>query len=143
MSEDTVARSTGLGPELGMEIAALSAALDAPPGSPNESLTDNFDKVVADCRRLSCSMVRIGMMPLSAMASKETLLDFCSRSNEMAGRLAEAGINLCYHNHHNEFANYDGQYVLDIIRESAPSLRFDSLATSRENLVKLGYADLF
>jgi sugar phosphate isomerase/epimerase len=107
------------------EIAALSAVLDAPVGSPNESLTDKFDKIVADCKRLSCSMVRIGMMPFSAMASKDALLDFCRRSNEMADRLGEAGITLYYHNHHNEFAKYDGQYVLDIIREKAPSLKFE------------------
>jgi len=125
MSEANVGEIDRARTELGMEIAALSAALEAPVGSPNESLSDNFDKIVADCKRLSCSMVRIGMMPFSAMASKEALIDFCRRSNEMADRLAEAGIGLYYHNHHNEFARYDGQHVLDIIRETAPSLRFE------------------
>jgi sugar phosphate isomerase/epimerase len=125
MSEANVGEINRARTELGMEIAALSAVLDAPVGSPNESLTDKFDKIVADCRRLSCSMVRIGMMPFSAMASKEALLDFSSRTNEIAERLGEADIALYYHNHHNEFAKYDGQYVLDIIREAAPSLRFE------------------
>jgi sugar phosphate isomerase/epimerase len=125
MSEANVGEIDRARTELGMEIAALSAVLDAPVGSPNESLTDKFDKIVADCKRLSCSMVRIGMMPFSAMASKDALLDFCRRSNEMADRLGEAGITLYYHNHHNEFAKYDGQYVLDIIREKAPSLKFE------------------
>lgn len=125
MSEANVGEIDRARTELGMEIAALSAVLDAPVGSPNESLTDQFDKIVADCKRLSCSMVRIGMMPFSAMASKDALLDFCSRSNEMAARLGDAGIALYYHNHHNEFAKYGGQCVLDIIRETAPSLRFE------------------
>jgi sugar phosphate isomerase/epimerase len=125
MTEANVGEIDRARTELGMEIAALSAVLDAPVGSPNESLTDKFDKIVADCKRLSCSMVRIGMMPFSAMASKEALFDFCRRSNEMADRLGEAGIALYYHNHHNEFAKYDGQYVLDIIREKAPSLKFE------------------
>jgi len=125
MTEANVGEIDRARTELGMEIAALSAVLDAPVGSPNESLTDKFDKIVADCKRLSCSMVRIGMMPFSAMASKDALLDFCRRSNEMADRLGEAGISLYYHNHHNEFAKYDGQYVLDIIREKAPSLKFE------------------
>ena len=125
MSEANVGEIDRARTELGMEIAALSAVLDAPVGSPNESLTDKFDKIVADCKRLSCSMVRIGMMPFSAMASKDALLDFCRRSNEMADRLGEASISLYYHNHHNEFAKYDGQYVLDIIREKAPSLKFE------------------
>ena len=125
MTEANVGEIDRARTELGMEIAALSAVLDAPVGSPNESLTDKFDKIVADCKRLSCSMVRIGMMPFSAMASKDALLDFCRRSNEMADRLGDAGIALYYHNHHNEFAKYDGQYVLDIIREKAPSLKFE------------------
>jgi sugar phosphate isomerase/epimerase len=125
MSEANVGEIDRARTELGMEIAALSAVLDAPVGSPNESLTDNFDKIVADCKRLSCSMVRIGMMPFSAMASQEALLNFCSRSNEMADRLADAGVALYYHNHHNEFAKYDGQHILDIIREKAPSMRFE------------------
>ena len=71
------------------------------------------------------TLVRIGMMPFSAMASKKALLDFCSRSNEMAARLAEQGIALYYHNHHIEFAKYDGKYILDIIRESAPLMKFE------------------
>ena len=125
MSEANVGEIDRARTELGMEIAALSAALEAPVGSPNESLSDNFDKIVADCNRLACQMVRIGMMPFSAMASQQALLEFCSRSNEMAARLAEAGIGLYYHNHHNEFAKYDGQYILDIIRERAPSMRFE------------------
>jgi sugar phosphate isomerase/epimerase len=111
--------------EFGMEIAALSAALEAPVGAPNDSLMNDFDKIVADCKRLDCGLVRIGMMPFSAMASKTALMDFCSKSNEMAARLAEQGIALYYHNHHIEFAKYDGKYILDIIRENAPLMKFE------------------
>jgi sugar phosphate isomerase/epimerase len=125
MSEANVGEIDRARAELGMEIAALSATLETPVGAPGESLTNDFDKIVADCKRLSCSMLRMGMMPFSAMASQNALLDFCSRSNEMADRLAEVGIGLYYHNHHNEFAKYDGQYILDIIRERAPMLRFE------------------
>jgi sugar phosphate isomerase/epimerase len=125
MSEANVDEIDRARVELGMEVAALSASLETPVGAPSESLSNDFDKIVADCKRLSCQMVRMGMMPFSAMASQEALLDFCSRSNEMAARLAEAGIGLYYHNHHNEFARYDGTYILDIIREKAPSMRFE------------------
>jgi len=59
---------------------------------PGDSLTNDFDKIVADCKRLACQIVRMGMMPFSAMASQQALLDFCSRSNELAARLAEQGI---------------------------------------------------
>jgi sugar phosphate isomerase/epimerase len=125
MSETNIDQIDRARVELGMEVAALSASLETPVGAPGESLTADFDKIVADCKRLSCHMVRIGMMPFSAMATQQALLDFCSRSNEMAARLAETGIGLYYHNHHNEFAKYDGTYILDIIRDKAPSMRFE------------------
>jgi sugar phosphate isomerase/epimerase len=125
MSDSNVGEIDRARVELGMEIAALSANLEAGGGAPNDTLTENFDKIVADCKLLACQMVRIGMMPFSAMASHSALLDFCSRSNEMASRLAEAGIGLYYHNHHIEFARYDGTYILDIIRARAPLMRFE------------------
>jgi sugar phosphate isomerase/epimerase len=125
MSEANVAEIDRARVEFGMETAAVSAALESPVGAPGDSLTNDFDKIVADCKRLDCRLVRIGMMPFSAMASKEALLDFCSRCNEMAARLAEQGIALYYHNHHIEFAKYDGKYILDIIRESAPLMKFE------------------
>jgi sugar phosphate isomerase/epimerase len=125
MSEANVGEMERATIEFGMEIAALSAALEGPVGAPNDSLMNDFDKIVADCKRLDCGLVRIGMMPFSAMASQTALSDFCSKSNEMAGRLAEQGIALYYHNHHIEFAKYDGKYILDIIRESAPLMKFE------------------
>jgi sugar phosphate isomerase/epimerase len=125
MSEANVSEIDRARVELGMEIAALSANLEAAGGAPGDTLTENFDKIVADCNLLACRMVRMGMMPFSAMASQQALLEFCSRSNEMADRLAEAGIALYYHNHHIEFARYDGKYILDLIREKAPSMRFE------------------
>ena len=125
MSEANVGEIERAKAGVDMETAALSAALETPVGAPGDSLTNDFDKIVADCMRLACPLVRIGMMPFSAMASKEALLDFCSRSNEMAARLAEQGVALYYHNHHIEFAKYDGKYILDIIRESAPLMKFE------------------
>jgi len=125
MSEANVGDIERARVEFGIEIAALSAALETSVSAPGDSLINDFDKIVAHCTRLACRLVRMGMMPFSAMASKTALLDFCGRSNEMAARLAEQGIALYYHNHHIEFARYDGKYILDIIRESAPLLRFE------------------
>jgi sugar phosphate isomerase/epimerase len=106
--------------ELGMDIAALSASLTARPGG--ESLTDDFDKIVADAKRLDATMIRIGMLPIEAMASLDALLDFCDRSNEAARRLADHGIRLYYHNHHVEFAKHEGRYLLDVIADHAPDM---------------------
>ena len=108
--------------ELGMDIASLSAALTAPEGQPVESLTTDFDKIVADSKRLGATMVRMGMLPFDAMGSLDAVLEFCDRSEEMSVRLAEHGIGLYYHNHHIEFAKYDGRYLLDVIADRAPSM---------------------
>jgi len=125
MSPDSVDEIDRARVELGMDIAAVSATLEATEGMPGDSLASDFDKVVADCNRLDTQLVRMGMMPFSAMASRKALLSFCKQSDEMAARLSEHGIGLYYHNHHVEFAKYDGQYILDIMRDSAPRLKFE------------------
>jgi len=120
MTPENVAELGRARTELGMDIASLSAGLTGGPGASNDSLTDDFDKIVADAKTLETSMIRIGMLPVEAMASLENVLDFCDRTNEIAARLQEHGIALYYHNHHIEFTKYDGRYLLDIIADRAP-----------------------
>jgi sugar phosphate isomerase/epimerase len=108
--------------ELGMDIGALSAMLTVPEGMPAESLTADFDKIVADCKRLDATMLRMGMLPFDAMFSLDAVLAFCDASEEMAQRLAAQGIGLYYHNHHIEFAKYDGRFLLDVNADRAPSM---------------------
>lgn len=84
-----------------------------------------MDKIVADCRALKSPYVRIGMLPHQYLRSRETLREFASRADQAASQLADEGITLCYHNHHVEFARFDGDYLLDIIREHAPSMKFE------------------
>ncbi|WP_224760480.1 sugar phosphate isomerase/epimerase [Salinibacterium sp. ZJ450] len=120
MTPENVAQLDRARTELGMEIGALSAALNKRPGAPNDSLTDDFDKIVDDATTLHSSMLRIGMLPFDAMASLDKVIQFAEQSNEIAGRLQEHGISLFYHNHHIEFVKYDGRYLLDIIAERAP-----------------------
>jgi sugar phosphate isomerase/epimerase len=106
--------------ELGMDIASLSAGLRTPAGMPGESLENDFEKIVDDAKTLDSTMIRMGMLPFDAMGSLQKVLDFCDRSNEMAARLQEHGIALYYHNHHVEFAKYEGKFLLDIIADRAP-----------------------
>ncbi|WP_243076597.1 sugar phosphate isomerase/epimerase [Microbacterium sp. SS28] len=121
MVEANVAQLERARDELGIEVAALSAGLTASPGG-NDSLEDDLDKIVADSRRLGTEMVRIGMLPFDAMGSLERVLDFCDRTDAYARRLAESGIRLYYHNHHVEFARFDGRLMLDIIADRAPNV---------------------
>ncbi|HEY5224645.1 MAG TPA: sugar phosphate isomerase/epimerase [Microbacteriaceae bacterium] len=106
--------------ELGMNIAALSAVVAGGPEASNDSLDEDFHKIVADAKALDVSMIRIGMLPVDAMASLPKILDFCDRCNERAARLKDHGIGLYYHNHHIDFGKYGGRYLLDVIADRAP-----------------------
>lgn len=114
--------------ELGMNVSSCTASV-APmvPGMPGEYLCndEDFKKIVADCKALDCDMLRIGMLPMTCMGSYEKTLDFAKQAEEIAARLKAEGIDLYYHNHHVEFVKYDGQYLLDIIRDNAPNMGFE------------------
>ena len=110
--------------DFGMEVASMSASLK-PQVKDGESLTTHYDKIVADCKAVGTDLLRIGMLPIDAMASLDKVLEFCHDVNEVTQKLKEDGITLYYHNHHIEFRKYDGKFLLDIIREKAPLLGFE------------------
>ena len=122
MTPENVAELDRSRSELGMDIAALSVAMETPKGMPGDSLKDHFDKIVDDAKRLDTHLLRIGMMPFPAMKSIDAVVDFAKQANEYAERLREHGIGLYYHNHHIEFAKFDGKYMLDIIAENSPAM---------------------
>lgn len=124
MTAENVAGMVRARAELGVDIAALSAVLDPVPGGA-DSLSENFEKIVAECRALDTRFVRIGMMPLATMTSLDEVLAYCRRVDSMAVQLAEHGVTLCFHNHHMEFARFDGRWLLDLILEAAPHLRLE------------------
>ncbi len=122
MTPENVAELDRSRSELGMDIAALSVAMETPKGIPGDSLKDHFDKIVDDAKRLDTKLLRIGMLPFPAMKSINAVVDFAKLANEYAERLQEQGIGLYYHNHHVEFAKFDGKYMLDIIAENSPAM---------------------
>jgi sugar phosphate isomerase/epimerase len=122
MTPDNVGELDRARTELGMDIAALSVALDAPVGVPGDSLRADFDKIVQDAKRLDTQLLRIGMLPLNALRSVDAVVDFAKQVNEYADRLREESIDLYYHNHHVEFAKRDGKYLLDVIAENSPAM---------------------
>lgn len=122
MTEENVIELEKSQSEFGMDIASLSVALEGLPGMPGDTLKANFDKIVEDANRLDTKLLRIGMLPFGAMASINSVIDFAKEANEYALRLNEAGIGLYYHNHHIEFAKFDGKFMLDIIAENSPAM---------------------
>lgn len=126
MTPENVAGMKKACDEFGIKVAACTAALEPMmPGMPGEFLVSDFDKIVADCKALDCNMLRIGMMPMNCMGSREKIIDFVKRADEMAERLQEHGIDLYYHNHHLEFVKYDGEYLLDIIKDTTKRMGFE------------------
>lgn len=122
MTEENVSELKRACDDFKMKVVACSAALE---GEGKENLTDHFDKIVADCKKLNCNFLRIGMLPVECMGSKEAAMGFIERMEAKAEALAEHGIDLYYHNHHVEFAKYDGQYLLDLIRENTKHIGFE------------------
>lgn len=122
MDEKNVSELENAQTELGMDVASLSVMMEKPVGRPGESLKEDFDKIVNDAKRLDTNLVRIGMLPFGAMTSIDAVVDFAKETNGYAERLAEHGISLYYHNHHIEFAKFDGKYMLDIINENSPAM---------------------
>ncbi|MCU1435674.1 MAG: sugar phosphate isomerase [Pseudarthrobacter sp.] len=122
MTPENVAELDRSRTELGMDIAALSVAMETPVGRPGDSLAEHFDKIVDDAKRLDSKLLRIGMLPFPAMKSIDAVIDFAKQANDYAERLQDQGLSLYYHNHHIEFAKFDGKYMLDIIAENSPAM---------------------
>jgi sugar phosphate isomerase/epimerase len=122
MTPENVAELDRSRTELGMDIAALSVMLQVPEGMPGDSLQKDFDKIVQDAKQLDAHLLRIGMLPLTALRSVDEVINFAKQANEYAARLHEQGIDLYYHNHHVEFAKTDGKYLLDVIADNSPAM---------------------
>lgn len=135
MTKEHVAELVRVREELGFEFASISGGLTG-----DESLVNAFDKFVADAKALGADMIRIGMLPPAAMRDPSTVAAFADDCQEMAVRLADHGIRLHYHNHHVDFAKYDGRYLLDVIAERSPSvgLEIDAHWVQRGGLDPVG-----
>lgn len=106
-----------------VEIAAMSASIA--PGGNGFALETEFDRAVDASTRTGTRFLRIGMMPFDAMTSKEACEAWAASVEPYAARLAEQGITLCYHNHHVDLIQFDGERIFDIVRRVAPSLLFE------------------
>lgn len=125
MSEENVAALERGVKELGIEVGAISVALKGGPTATGDNLEEHFDKILSDARRLGTRFARIGMMPFTAMVSKEACEAWAAECQVAAERLAAEGITLCYHNHHVDLAQFDGERLFDIVRRVAPALNFE------------------
>lgn len=61
------------------------------------------------------------VLPWAAYNGKEDFLRMAENLNKIGEKLKKEGLMLCYHNHHHEFKQFDGEYGLDIIYNNVPS----------------------
>jgi sugar phosphate isomerase/epimerase len=109
--------------ELGTDVGAMSAAIQAPGNG--FILADEFDRAVDACRRTGCRYLRIGMMPFEAMVSSKACQAWAAEVEPYAAKLAERDIRLCYHNHHVDLIRFGEERIFDLVRRVAPSLYFE------------------
>jgi sugar phosphate isomerase/epimerase len=57
--------------------------------------------------------------------SKENTIRDAKILEACAQKAAKEGITVGYHNHSHEFVKYDGKYAMDILLETAPSVKFE------------------
>jgi len=122
MDKENISQLQQAREELGMNIAALSVAVESAPGLTVDALDTSFEKIVDDAKSLGTDLLRIGMLPIPSLGSLDKVLDFAKRAEDYALRLKEEGLRLYYHNHHLEFSKFDGRHLLDLIVEASPTM---------------------
>ena len=114
--------------DFGIQVSAISAMLE-PMNNQWDALFDNleqnFDKIVADCKALGCTAVRIGSTSPAACGSYEAALEYAKKTNAVGQKLKEQGIDLYFHTHHFELAMHNGQTVLEILRDNGENYGFE------------------
>lgn len=129
MDDDAVSQMKRACEDFGMEISSLSCGLESfgntLKGIPMDNLKDNFDKIVSDCKKLNCTIMRIGMMQFSYGDSPEHMLEMAKILDGYAQRLKEHGIDLYYHAHNFEFAKYQGKPLLTHMKDQTKYLGFE------------------
>lgn len=128
MTSENISEMQRASKEFNMEIAAMScgiADLSADSKYPGDTLENDFDKIVDDCHMVNCSILRIGMLPLTKATSIEDMLDVADVCEEYAIRLKEKGIDLYYHAHNFEFVLWEGKPILTHMKDRTNQLGFE------------------
>ncbi|MGQ9809083.1 MAG: sugar phosphate isomerase/epimerase family protein [Armatimonadota bacterium] len=99
--------------ELGLRCAGAHEGI--------ERLEQALDEVIAFHRELGNRYVVVPWLGEDRWGGPDGWRKMGRQLGEFGGRLREAGLHLCYHNHSFEFQRFDGEYGLDILYASAPA----------------------
>ena len=128
MNEENIALLLKAKKNFGIQVSAMTAML-APMGNQYDAwfdnLEQNFDKIVADCKAVGATAVRIGATSPAACGSYEAAVAFAAQTDAMGKKLKEYGIDLYFHTHHFELAMHNGKTVLDILKDHGDNYGFE------------------
>ena len=78
-------------------------------------LESQFDEVIESCLALGAPWVTIPSLPGDLVQDEQGWIDVGVRLNALGAQCKKHGVQLCYHNHSFEFAQFEGRYGLDIL----------------------------
>jgi len=82
-------------------------------------IINNTERVADDCDTLGIRYVCCPWIGGDGMDDRESWVSAGERLGRAATALRALDVQLCYHNHAHEFEKVDGEYILDILLESA------------------------
>ncbi|MEI8197131.1 MAG: sugar phosphate isomerase/epimerase [Phycisphaerae bacterium] len=88
-----------------------------------ERMINEPDRVAEEHHILGCKHLAPGSLPAAYRdEGGPGYLRFARDASTVASKLAALGLTLSYHNHHFEFAKFDGKTGLQLIYDNAPNL---------------------
>lgn len=76
---------------------------------------ENIDTIMTYYHELECKNL---VCPAAFFDNKYSVLKKCEELNKIGEKLSQVGISYLYHNHFHEFQRFDGEYVLEIIKDN-------------------------
>lgn len=109
---------SGLGPEISMPDAKKacddSGLTICATHESAASFVDAVDRVIQRLNDLDCKLTAYPN-PHLGFETKDKVLELCGYLNAAGEKMQAVGQTLTYHNHNQEFAQFDGECILDII----------------------------
>jgi len=93
--------------DLGMKVTSSFMKWEAI-CKPDQNGTPTIDEVVATAKKLELQHLVFGYIGKGFRETSEMMKKIAKSSNELGKKAADAGIQLCYHNHSFEFEKIDG-----------------------------------
>lgn len=88
-------------------------------------LETDYRELVALCHRFHCRYLRFAGFPGMALTEEKAVFAYMKELEAMAARLHGDGIQLCVHNHADEFMKVNDKWLLRWAMELAPHLRME------------------